>query len=97
MPTLCCLVYKNDVNFRFVFEEMSSLHMKKFLKCELQQLPEDKSAVLVRKFSQSSLNSENTQCSGVAFEQDSSPKQSLRLRFPAELWRPLYQSLDKIE
>lgn len=99
MPTLCCLVYRHEANFRLVFEEMSPLHMRKFLKAELQHVPEEPHPMPMhgRKLSQSSLTSQNTQSSVLAFEQDSYSRFCLRLRFPVEHWRPLYHSLERIE
>jgi len=100
MPTLCCLVYHHDLNFKTVFNELSPRHMEKFLMTELRQLPEQEPQLMqlhARKLSQSSFNSQNTQCSVLAFEHDLNSKYCLRLRFPVELWRPLCNSLERIE
>jgi hypothetical protein len=42
---------------------MSLVPLKKYLNNEIQQIPEEKSGILSRKCSLSSMNSINTQCS----------------------------------
>lgn len=74
--------------------------MKKFLLGELRQIPEEEPQTMQlhgRKLSQSSFNSQNTQCSVLAFEHDTASRYCLRLRFPVEHWRPLCNSLERIE
>lgn len=72
--------------------------MQKFLRAELKQLPEEEpQGMHSRKLSQSSFNSQNTQCSALAFEQDFPSRYCLRLRFPVEHWRVLCSSLERIE
>jgi hypothetical protein len=75
-----------------VFEEMSALHMKKFLKAEIQLHPN--SVGHSRKLSLSSSNSALTQCSSINFSMPYVHSMySLKLRFPRVYWENLYESL----
>lgn len=96
MPTLCCVIHKHESNMAAVFVEMSTLHMKQFLKTQLQLHPS--SVGHSRKLSLSSSNSALTRCSTIGFSLPFvQSTYSLKLRFPRAYWEALYESIDRFE